>query len=248
MSDTRRFPVMEIFGPTIQGEGDLAGHQTMFVRFGGCDYRCTWCDSLHAVLPESVAKNAYQMSPQSILNDLLQKDSLGHGQNFIKANTPWVTLSGGNPAMHKHMGEIIDLLKKHYKVTMETQGSIWWEWLKTLDALTVSPKPPSSGMADKTNFDILNVFAMEMGDVMSFKVPIFDLEDLAFATKLHRRYPNIPFYLSVGNPQVTGKANRADLLARYRWLSEEALKSRHLQNAIILPQLHVLMWGNKQGV
>jgi 7-carboxy-7-deazaguanine synthase len=33
---TRTFPVIEIFGPTIQGEGALAGLPTMFVRFGGC--------------------------------------------------------------------------------------------------------------------------------------------------------------------------------------------------------------------
>ena len=41
--------VSEIFGPTIQGEGALIGLPTVFVRTGGCDYRCSWCDSLHAV-------------------------------------------------------------------------------------------------------------------------------------------------------------------------------------------------------
>ncbi|TIU92326.1 MAG: 7-carboxy-7-deazaguanine synthase QueE, partial [Mesorhizobium sp.] len=41
--------VSEIFGPTIQGEGMLIGLPTVFVRTGGCDYRCSWCDSLHAV-------------------------------------------------------------------------------------------------------------------------------------------------------------------------------------------------------
>jgi len=41
--------VSEIFGPTIQGEGALIGQPTVFVRTGGCDYRCSWCDSLHAV-------------------------------------------------------------------------------------------------------------------------------------------------------------------------------------------------------
>src|SRR5215831_3988340 len=35
--------VDEIFGPTIQGEGALAGAVSMFVRLGGCDYRCAWC-------------------------------------------------------------------------------------------------------------------------------------------------------------------------------------------------------------
>lgn len=43
--------IAEIFGPTIQGEGALIGETTVFVRTGGCDYRCAWCDSLHAVDP-----------------------------------------------------------------------------------------------------------------------------------------------------------------------------------------------------
>ena len=38
-------PVLEIFGPTIQGEGMVVGRKTMFVRTAGCDYSCSWCDS-----------------------------------------------------------------------------------------------------------------------------------------------------------------------------------------------------------
>lgn len=38
-------PVLEIFGPTIQGEGMVIGQKTMFVRTAGCDYSCSWCDS-----------------------------------------------------------------------------------------------------------------------------------------------------------------------------------------------------------
>ena len=43
--------ISEIFGPTVQGEGALIGKPTVFVRTGGCDFRCSWCDTLHAVLP-----------------------------------------------------------------------------------------------------------------------------------------------------------------------------------------------------
>ncbi|CUH42006.1 7-carboxy-7-deazaguanine synthase [Ruegeria atlantica] len=41
--------ISEIFGPTVQGEGALIGQPTVLVRSGGCDFRCSWCDSLHAV-------------------------------------------------------------------------------------------------------------------------------------------------------------------------------------------------------
>ena len=37
---TKLIPVVEIFGPTIQGEGAEAGVPTHFVRVGGCDFRC----------------------------------------------------------------------------------------------------------------------------------------------------------------------------------------------------------------
>ena len=47
--DSSVIRISEIFGPTIQGEGALIGQPTVFVRTGGCDYRCSWCDSLHAV-------------------------------------------------------------------------------------------------------------------------------------------------------------------------------------------------------
>lgn len=55
---SKKFPVVELFGPTIQGEGAVAGQFSHFVRFGGCPRRCSWCDSMHAVLPEEVQKNA----------------------------------------------------------------------------------------------------------------------------------------------------------------------------------------------
>jgi 7-carboxy-7-deazaguanine synthase len=48
--------ISEIFGPTIQGEGALVGKPTVFVRTGGCDYRCDWCDTVYAFC-RSIAAN-----------------------------------------------------------------------------------------------------------------------------------------------------------------------------------------------
>ena len=56
--EVETFPVIEIFGPTIQGEGAEAGLPTHFVRLGGCDYRCSWCDTMYAVDPATVRANA----------------------------------------------------------------------------------------------------------------------------------------------------------------------------------------------
>ena len=58
--------ISEIFGPTVQGEGALIGKPTVFVRTGGCDFRCSWCDTLHAVLPAH-RHDWSPMTPEEIL-------------------------------------------------------------------------------------------------------------------------------------------------------------------------------------
>jgi 7-carboxy-7-deazaguanine synthase len=75
-----------------------------------------------------------------------------------------------------------------------------------------------------------------------------------------KQFPDLPLYLSVGNPQPPaddaagpvfntwqrGEADVADLLARYDWICQMVLQ-RSIR-AIVTPQMHVLAWGNKRGV
>ena len=63
----KRMPIMEIFGPTIQGEGMVIGRKTMFVRTGGCDYSCAWCDSAFTWNGE---QKATMMEAQEVFNEL----------------------------------------------------------------------------------------------------------------------------------------------------------------------------------
>ena len=44
--------LVEIFS-SFQGEGPHVGQSTLFVRFGGCDLRCPWCDSPHTWQPSA---------------------------------------------------------------------------------------------------------------------------------------------------------------------------------------------------
>src|SRR3954449_7996150 len=83
----RTFPVIEIFGPTIQGEGAEAGLPTHFVRLGGCDYRCAWCDTMYAVDPATVRAASERLAAAEVVERLRGLD--GHPE--------WVTISGGNP-------------------------------------------------------------------------------------------------------------------------------------------------------
>lgn len=242
--DQRRIPVMEIFGPTIQGEGMVIGKKTMFLRTGGCDYRCAWCDSAFTWNGE---EKSIPYSATEVFNELMQKGSRNGKRNFNH-----VTISGGNPALVKHaIGELIELLHDEgVEVGLETQGSVHRSWFKHIDQLTISPKPPSSLM--KTNWYRLDEIINELEQFSvnySLKVVIFDDVDIAYAKKVHNRYPSAPFYLSVGNEDSEEGGDISNrLLKQLSWLWDKVIEDPELNDAMPLPQLHTLIWANMRGV
>ncbi|WP_442603202.1 7-carboxy-7-deazaguanine synthase QueE [Paenibacillus sp. KN14-4R] len=237
----RSIPVLEIFGPTVQGEGMAIGQKTMFVRTAGCDYRCSWCDS--AFTWDGSAKDDIRMMrAEEIWEELYQ---LG-GDNFA-----YVTFSGGNPLLLPQAAALIDLLKaKGIRIGVETQGTMWQDWLTNIDDITLSPKPPSSGMT--TDWAKLDAIIAKVKDQnVSLKVVVFDDTDFEYAKEVHGRYPGIPFYVQVGNDDtkaVDDKQVALHLIARYETLIERALHAPEMNQVRVLPQLHALVWGNKKGV
>lgn len=122
-----------------------------------------------------------------------------------------------------------------------------------IDDVTISPKPPSSGM--QTDFDMLDqiVHRLVNGEHqgVSLKVVVFDDEDFAYARMIHRRYPQVPFYLQPGNSDLTDadtETLRSKLLHSFEWLIDQAMAAPDMNDAKVLPQLHALVWGNKRGV
>ena len=236
-----KIPVLEIFGPTIQGEGMVVGQKTMFIRTAGCDYSCAWCDSSFT-WDGSAKEQIRQMTPEEIWSELIE---IG-GENFSH-----VTISGGNPVLLKNIDGFLSLLQeKKIRTAIETQGSKWQEWLLQIDEVTISPKPPSSQM--KTDFIMLDsVIERLAGKDFSLKVVVFDDHDFEYAVKVHGRYPGVPFFLQVGNDDtktVDDAILIRNLLQKYEWLIEKAVQCKEMNDAKVLPQLHALVWGNKRGV
>jgi 7-carboxy-7-deazaguanine synthase len=230
--------ISEIFGPTIQGEGALIGQPTVFVRTGGCDYRCTWCDTLHAV--DSKYREDWKgMSAEAIFGKI---EELSNDKPLM------VSLSGGNPAIQP-LGGLIQLGKaKNYKFALETQGSIAQDWFSTLDVLTLSPKPPSSDM--KTDWVKFDECLKAAGDKphIALKIVVFDDLDYKYARDAAERYPHLSLFLQPGNHTPPPLAPETEkLMERMRWLVER-VNSDQWFNATVLPQLHVMLWGNMRGV
>lgn len=244
---SEKIPLVECFGPTVQGEGALAGQISYFLRFGGCDWDCSWCDSRHAVDPSQIKKYSKYLTREEIVEEARRLTK--HAPLF-----QWITLSGGNPAIWD-LTEVVSALKlDEMKVAVETQGSIIPSWFSYCDLITCSPKPPSSGMADRFNPETLHQLVELHQKRVVLKVVIFNNKDIDFAEKLKETFPRIPFYLSVGtavqskNDQLSDYALSNKVLKSYKWLAREFLKRPTLYGATISPQMHVLLYGHAKGV
>lgn len=231
--------IAEIFGPTIQGEGALIGRPTVFVRAGGCDYRCSWCDSLHAV--DSAHRASWMpMSPAEVW---ARVEALSGRRPLT------VSVSGGNPAI-QDFGPVIAMGRaRGYDFALETQGSVAREWFGELSMLVLSPKPPSSGETpDWTIFQACLAAGRGAGAVV-LKIVVFDETDYAWARDVADRYPDLELVLQPGNPEVDPEVPVAaqDVADRLLWLVERVIADGWFRPRL-LPQLHVMLWGNRRGV
>jgi len=242
----KKLPVVELFGPVIQGEGALCGKVSYFVRFGGCPYRCTWCDSMHAVDPRQIKQGATYMHALEIAEAV--KDL-----NRLETEDTFVTLSGGDPLMWDLDEVCLRLSLEGFKISVETQGSFYKDWIGMVDEFTCSPKPPSSGMNHKVDWRVLAQYERRLGPKLNFKVVIDNQEDLEFAALVTRTFPKTRLYLSVCTPVGDAAADASHhiltvfILEKYRWLTEQVITNKELSKATISPQMHALIYGHQKG-
>ena len=113
----KTFRVNDIFY-SLQGEGHNTGRAAVFVRFAGCNLRCSFCDTEFDTYRE--------MSDEEILAAIS-----GYPARFV-------VLTGGEPTLQVDEA-FIELLHQHgYEVAMESNGTR--PAPRNLDWLTVSPK------------------------------------------------------------------------------------------------------------
>lgn len=99
-------PLMEAFY-TIQGEGRFTGHPAYFIRLGGCDVGCVWCD-----VKESWEAGKWPIQP---IEDIVAEAEKFPGR--------LVVITGGEPLMYE-LGPLTALLKeKGFTTNIETSGA-----------------------------------------------------------------------------------------------------------------------------
>lgn len=116
MRDPEYLPVMESFY-TIQGEGHFTGSPAYFIRLGGCDVGCVWCD-----VKESW--DASQFDWISVSQIVTQAKSSG---------APLVVITGGEPFMYDLSTITKTLREQGMLVNVETSGAYplsgQWDWI-----------------------------------------------------------------------------------------------------------------------
>ena len=119
--------VAEIFY-SIQGEGELTGVPSIFIRTSGCNLRCSWCDTKYA----SWAPEGSEMTVEEIISET----------NKFRAEH--VVLTGGEPMVAKGIHQLAGRLRENGKhITIETAATILPEGI-ACDLASLSPKLSNS--------------------------------------------------------------------------------------------------------
>ncbi len=152
-------PVMEAFY-TLQGEGFHMGKAAYFIRLGGCDVGCVWCD----------VKDSWDASnhPKLAVNDIVSAASSNAGRLAV--------ITGGEPLLHNLDALTIELKNAGFETNIETSGSSplsgHWDWICLSPKKFKAPLPEILPLADelkvvifnKHDFDWAEKYAAQVGD------------------------------------------------------------------------------------
>lgn len=219
MGGLNLFNIIEKF-LSIDGEGPTSGELSTFIRFQGCNLRCSWCDTTYSYDKKNISE---VLSAEEIYN-------------YIKENKAVnVTLTGGEPLIQPNIDELLQLLYEddNLKVHIETNGAVNIEPYKKKYNKNISYivdyKLPSSNMTNEMNLNNLKI--VDKNDVYKFVVG--SKEDLLDAHKVIEKYDLTSKCLVYLSP-VSGKINLQYIV---EYMKENKLNSIRLQI-----QLHKIIW------
>lgn len=159
--------INEIY-PSLQGESTYAGLPCVFVRLTGCSLRCTWCDTAYAF---------YEGQDRGLGAVLAQVDSFG-----VKL----VEITGGEPLEQEGVYPLMEsLLKKDYKVLLETSGAVDLGRVPKKVVKIMDVKCPGSGEEKRHLWGNLEKLVPGQDEI---KFVIKDQGDYDYAKDIIRRY------------------------------------------------------------
>jgi 7-carboxy-7-deazaguanine synthase len=225
-----RVKISEIFY-SIQGEGNLAGVPSVFVRTSGCNLRCTWCDTPYT----SWHPEGEERSIESIADEV---DRYGAAH---------VVITGGEPMIAPRVSELTRRLSQH--ITIETAGTVDVDL--RCDLMSISPKLANStpldrdegrwaGQHERLRYqpDVLKRLIGRYCYQLKFVIAKpADLAEVRAITKDIQASSDRVVLMPEGiDPAV--------LAERGRWLVEVCKQ----EGFRFSPRMHIELWGNRRGI
>ena len=222
---------------SLQGEGELTGVPSVFVRSSGCNLRCAWCDTPYA----SWNPEGENQSVDQILARVAEYRSAKH-----------VVLTGGEPMIAKDMRELAAKLKERgYHITIETAATIAPDGI-ACDLASLSPKLLNSAPdatehgawrkkheATRWQKDVVRAWVDRGGFQFKFVVSApTDVDELEGMVRSLER--EVPAHKILLMPEATTLER---MRAKATWLSD-LCKERGYRYA---HRLHIELYGNKRG-
>ncbi len=124
-----KLPLVEDFY-TIQGEGYHTGKPAYFIRLGGCDVGCSWCDAKHSWNPK--------LYPPTSIETIIERATSCEAQAIV--------ITGGEPLTYPLAPLTSELHKRGLEIFLETSGSKPFDGL--FDWVCLSPKPKQEPLQD----------------------------------------------------------------------------------------------------
>ena len=222
---------------SIQGEGELTGVPSVFVRTSGCNLRCRWCDTKYA---------SWKPEGENVtINDLVDK--------VCSYPARHVVISGGEPMIAKGIEEFTHLLKESGKhITIETAGTIAPNGIQC-DLASLSPKlsdsTPKEGDINKEWIDRHESKRLDY-DILSEWVNSYNFQ-LKFVVSKEEEIKEIQNVIS----RIKGKILPEKVLLMPEGIDSDTLRSRYdllidlcKENGYRLcNRLHIDLFGNTPG-
>lgn len=227
--------VAEVFGPTIQGEGPSTGRRCSFIRLGGCNLSCTWCDQ-----PETWDASRFDL--RATLTRTPVADIVTRA---LDGAPGLVVISGGEPLIHQQQTGWTALLTAlrtaGAEVEVETNGTIP-PTVYTVDRVTrfnCSPKLAHAGDPQDRRVNGKALAVLRWSGRACFKfvcATLADLDEVEQYVKDH----NIARHLVWIMPEGT---TTTDLEQRLALLADPAIA----RGFNLTHRLHVAIWGDEKG-
>jgi len=217
---------------SIQGEGQLIGVPSTFVRFSGCPLRCLWCDTPYT---------SWEAEENYIdLSNLIDK--------IDQYKTKYIVITGGEPYLQKQqLIKLCQILKeKKYHITIETAGIIFCSL--EIDLLSISPKLSNSipistkerHLQEKNRLQ-LNVLKKMINETdFQLKFVIEYPQDFTEVLYLQR-------FLGVKGDKIylmPQAKNQEELQNKQEWVIDLCKEWGYRYST----RLHIDIWGNKRGI